>query len=205
VVWFATPEPKGGSSRFGCWGAWALPSCLYGPLPHVRFFFISHFLNNLFTKSHLFVMTYDMLPFCVLDPQTRILEQVVVSPLVWRSIQVGLVLYSSCEVCWGAHRSKYTVFTIPQCFFVALLLEKKLLDLPKLLDICAIYEHDNNKLTSSLVSPWSSFFVILVILSTCLSQIFNLKSTLFFCLNFLNRGHLCWQSSLSAPPGYKCY
>jgi len=28
-----------------------------------------------------------------------------------------------------------------------------LLDLPKLLDICAIYEHDNNKLTSSLVSP----------------------------------------------------
>ncbi|CAN6321026.1 unnamed protein product [Urochloa humidicola] len=34
----------------------------------------------------------------------------------------------------------------------ALLLEKKLLDLPKLLDICAIYEHDNNKLTSSLVT-----------------------------------------------------
>ncbi|KAL6867642.1 hypothetical protein ACP4OV_015666 [Aristida adscensionis] len=34
----------------------------------------------------------------------------------------------------------------------ALLLEKKLLDLPKLLDICAIYEHDNSKLTSSLVT-----------------------------------------------------
>lgn len=34
----------------------------------------------------------------------------------------------------------------------ALLLEKKLLDLPKLLDICAIYEHDNGKLTSSLVT-----------------------------------------------------
>jgi activating signal cointegrator complex subunit 2 len=34
----------------------------------------------------------------------------------------------------------------------ALLLEKKLLDLPKLLDVCAIYEHDNNKLTSSLVT-----------------------------------------------------
>uniref|UniRef100_A0A0A9DH47 Uncharacterized protein n=1 Tax=Arundo donax TaxID=35708 RepID=A0A0A9DH47_ARUDO len=34
----------------------------------------------------------------------------------------------------------------------ALLLEKKLLDLPKLLDICAMYEHDNSKLTSSLVT-----------------------------------------------------
>ncbi|WVZ55900.1 hypothetical protein U9M48_006501 [Paspalum notatum var. saurae] len=34
----------------------------------------------------------------------------------------------------------------------ALLLEKKLLDLLKLLDLCAIYEHDNNKLTSSLVT-----------------------------------------------------
>ncbi|CAL4929679.1 unnamed protein product [Urochloa decumbens] len=34
----------------------------------------------------------------------------------------------------------------------ALLLEKKMFDLPKLLDICAIYEHDNNKLTSSLVT-----------------------------------------------------
>ncbi|CAD6210094.1 unnamed protein product [Miscanthus lutarioriparius] len=34
----------------------------------------------------------------------------------------------------------------------ALLLEKKMLDLPKLLDICAIYEHDNGKLTSSLVT-----------------------------------------------------
>ncbi|KAK3150795.1 hypothetical protein QOZ80_3AG0237900 [Eleusine coracana subsp. coracana] len=34
----------------------------------------------------------------------------------------------------------------------ALLLEKKLLDLPKLLDICAIYEHDNSKLTSTLVT-----------------------------------------------------
>jgi len=34
----------------------------------------------------------------------------------------------------------------------ALLMEKNLLDLPKLLDICAIYEHDNNKLTSSLVT-----------------------------------------------------
>ncbi|XP_062216481.1 uncharacterized protein LOC133916703 [Phragmites australis] len=34
----------------------------------------------------------------------------------------------------------------------AFLLEKKLLDLPKLMDICAIYEHDNSKLTSSLVT-----------------------------------------------------
>ncbi|VAI08618.1 unnamed protein product [Triticum turgidum subsp. durum] len=33
----------------------------------------------------------------------------------------------------------------------ALLQEKKLLDLPKLLDICAIYGHDNGELTSSLV------------------------------------------------------
>uniref|UniRef100_A0ACD5TV22 Uncharacterized protein n=1 Tax=Avena sativa TaxID=4498 RepID=A0ACD5TV22_AVESA len=34
----------------------------------------------------------------------------------------------------------------------ALLQEKRLLDLPKLLDICAIYGHDNGKLTSSLVT-----------------------------------------------------
>ncbi|VAI08619.1 unnamed protein product [Triticum turgidum subsp. durum] len=34
----------------------------------------------------------------------------------------------------------------------ALLQEKKLLDLPKLLDICAIYGHDNGELTSSLVT-----------------------------------------------------
>ncbi|CAM0871672.1 unnamed protein product [Alopecurus aequalis] len=34
----------------------------------------------------------------------------------------------------------------------ALLQEKRLLDLPKLLDICAIYGHDNEKLTSSLVT-----------------------------------------------------
>ncbi|XP_006649591.1 activating signal cointegrator 1 complex subunit 2 [Oryza brachyantha] len=33
----------------------------------------------------------------------------------------------------------------------ALLQEKRLLDLPKLLDICAIYGHDNGKLTSTLV------------------------------------------------------
>lgn len=45
-------------------------------------FAISHFLYNLFVKLHLSVMTYDMLPFRVLDPQTRILEQVVASPLV---------------------------------------------------------------------------------------------------------------------------
>jgi hypothetical protein len=37
------------------------------------------------------------------------------------------------------------------CSHVALLQEKRLLDLPKLLDICAIYGHDNGKLTSSLV------------------------------------------------------
>uniref|UniRef100_A0A453IQQ5 CUE domain-containing protein n=1 Tax=Aegilops tauschii subsp. strangulata TaxID=200361 RepID=A0A453IQQ5_AEGTS len=34
----------------------------------------------------------------------------------------------------------------------ALLQEKRLLDLPKLLDICAIYGHDNGELTSSLVT-----------------------------------------------------
>ncbi|VAH87923.1 unnamed protein product [Triticum turgidum subsp. durum] len=34
----------------------------------------------------------------------------------------------------------------------ALLQQKKLLDLPKLLDICAIYGHDNGELTSSLVT-----------------------------------------------------
>ena len=35
---------------------------------------------------------------------------------------------------------------------VVLLQEKKLLDLPKLLDICAIYGHENAELTKSLVS-----------------------------------------------------
>lgn len=34
---------------------------------------------------------------------------------------------------------------------VVLLQEKKLLELPKLLDICAIYHHENEELTRSLV------------------------------------------------------
>ena len=34
---------------------------------------------------------------------------------------------------------------------VALLEEKKLLDLPKLLDICAVFGHENEDLTRSLV------------------------------------------------------
>lgn len=35
---------------------------------------------------------------------------------------------------------------------VVILQEKKLLDLPKLLDICAIYGHENEELTRSIVS-----------------------------------------------------
>ena len=35
---------------------------------------------------------------------------------------------------------------------VVLLQEKKLLDLPKLLDICSIYGHENEELTGLLVS-----------------------------------------------------
>lgn len=34
----------------------------------------------------------------------------------------------------------------------ALLKDWKLLDLPKLLDICAVYDHDNHELTSQLVT-----------------------------------------------------
>jgi len=35
---------------------------------------------------------------------------------------------------------------------VVILQEKKLLDLPKLLDICALYGHENEELTKLLVS-----------------------------------------------------
>lgn len=42
---------------------------------------------------------------------------------------------------------------IPQ---IVLLQEKKLLDLPKLLDICAIYGHENEDLTKLLVRVFSS-------------------------------------------------
>ena len=44
---------------------------------------------------------------------------------------------------------EYTYSLIP---YVALLQDKKLLDLPKLLDICAIYSHENEDLTGVLVS-----------------------------------------------------
>lgn len=42
--------------------------------------------------------------------------------------------------------------------YVAILQEKKLLDLPKLLDICAIYSHENEDLTRVLVG----IFVIIL-------------------------------------------
>lgn len=48
----------------------------------------------------------------------------------------------------NSYIQKYSLFTIPH---VALLQEKKLLDLPKLLDICAIYAHENDDLTRLLV------------------------------------------------------
>jgi hypothetical protein len=44
------------------------------------------------------------------------------------------------------------------CSPLALLQENRLLDLPKLLDICAIYGHDNGKLTSSLVGSRGIFY-----------------------------------------------
>ena len=40
--------------------------------------------------------------------------------------------------------------------------EKKLLDMPKLLDICAIYGHENEDLTRSLVSMLISILVVIV-------------------------------------------
>lgn len=48
----------------------------------------------------------------------------------------------------------WKLYSSAQCSLialVALLQEKKLLDLPKLLDICAIYGHENEDLTRILV------------------------------------------------------
>lgn len=49
---------------------------------------------------------------------------------------------------------KLSLFRVPCCsliLYVVLLQGKKLLDLPKLLDICAIYSHENEDLTRILV------------------------------------------------------
>lgn len=43
------------------------------------------------------------------------------------------------------------VDTYSLILYVAILQQKKLLDLPKLLDVCAIYSHENEDLTRVLV------------------------------------------------------
>lgn len=57
---------------------------------------------------------------------------------------------------------------------VVLLQEKKLLDLPKLLDICSIYGHENEELTGLLVSvkKTSNFYVFPL---QWMRNFFNLK------------------------------
>lgn len=59
---------------------------------------------------------------------------------------------------------------------VVFLQEKKLLDLPKLLDLCAIYGHENDDLTRLLVSIFShknwSITKLVVLLVSFLSMCF---------------------------------
>lgn len=50
-----------------------------------------------------------------------------------------------------AHNNLLFVYYFYELYVVVFLQEKKLLDLPKLLDICAIYAHDNEELTRTLV------------------------------------------------------
>ena len=57
------------------------------------------------------------------------------------------------------------LFTLIFC--VALLQEKRLLDLPKLLDICAIYGHENEDLTRILVSKHEKLQQAALILCKC--------------------------------------
>lgn len=61
---------------------------------------------------------------------------------------------------------------------VALLQEKKLLDLPKLLDICAIYGHDNEKLTGLLVRAFILFYSFSKMLGL-IYQLLALSGSLF--------------------------
>lgn len=51
----------------------------------------------------------------------------------------------------------------------ALLKDWKLLDLPKLLDICAVYDHDNHELTSHLVCSFCALYTDLQQLRSCFS------------------------------------
>ena len=67
---------------------------------------------------------------------------------VWKIISI----VDSCRVILPHILSFFVV--IHRCSLilpVVLLQEKKLLELPKLLDICAIYYHENEELTRSLV------------------------------------------------------
>lgn len=57
------------------------------------------------------------------------------------------------------------VFTSTCCsliVLIALLQDKKLLDLPKLLDICAIYGHENEDLTRTLVCIYVTYFLLAI-------------------------------------------
>jgi hypothetical protein len=105
---------------------------------------------------------------------------------------VRLLLF--IDLFCGVYCGAALVFTFAQCSFVALLLEKKLLDLPKLLDICAIYEYDNSNLTSSLVGPSISFFWLV------LHAFFPLKHILNVNLDVSADEELAY-----VYPGYKCY
>jgi hypothetical protein len=70
---------------------------------------------------------------------------------------------------------------------VVLLQEKKLLDLPKLLDICSIYGHENEELTGLLVSVWKKDFQFLCVSSAMDAKLFQLKATAFFTKAILSR------------------
>lgn len=57
---------------------------------------------------------------------------------------LGFFIFSFKLVFWKTFVHKF--------FLVVILQDKKLLELPKLLDICAIYGHENKDLTRILVS-----------------------------------------------------
>lgn len=61
---------------------------------------------------------------------------------------------------------------------IALLQEKKLLDLPKLLDICAIYGHENGELTKLLVGCSSAYIICWLLRVHIYMSIFIRKSGL---------------------------
>lgn len=77
-------------------------------------------------------------------------EYIITKHHIFTSVFSGKVI---SIYCWAI--ATYFVLCVLCCcsqiLHVVLLQEKKLLDLPKLFDICAIYNHENEELTKLLV------------------------------------------------------